>query len=65
MNTPLFSLNAMTALFLAAAVVFSPARSYGQEASEASRKVSNRVSPPEIPSAREPGSPLNSTLALS
>ena len=40
----------MTVLFLAGAVVFSPAPSYGQEVSEGSRKVLNRVSPqcPEI-----------------
>src|ERR1700730_9701084 len=50
MNTPFFRRTAMTALFLAGAVVFSPARSHGQEASESSRKVLNRVSPecPEI-----------------
>ena len=50
MNTPLFRRTAMTALFLVGAVVFSPARSYGQEASERSRKVLNHVSPqcPEI-----------------
>jgi TonB family protein len=50
MNAPLFRRTAMAALFLAGAVVFSPARSYGQEASESSRKVLNRVSPecPEI-----------------
>ena len=40
----------MIALFLAGAVVFSPARSYSQEVSESSRKVLNRASPecPEI-----------------
>lgn len=40
----------MTALFLACALVLSPVRSRGQEASEGSRKVLNRVSPqcPEI-----------------
>ena len=50
MNTSLFKRTAMTALFLAGAAVFSPARFYGQEASESSRKVLNRVSPecPEI-----------------
>src|SRR6202023_3058370 len=51
MNTHVFRRTAMTALFLAAsAVVFCPARSYGQEAKESSRKVLNRVSPesPEI-----------------
>jgi len=35
---PSFRRTAMTALFLAGAGVFSPARSYGQEASEGSRK---------------------------
>ena len=50
MNPSVFRRTAMTALFLAGAVVFSPARSYGQEARESSRKVLNRVSPecPEI-----------------
>ena len=50
MNTSLFRRTAITALFLAGAMVFSPARSYGQEVSEGSRKVLNRLIPqcPEI-----------------
>ncbi len=50
MNTPLFRRTAITALFLVGAVVLSPARSYGQEVSEGSRKVLNRFIPqcPEI-----------------
>jgi TonB family protein len=50
MNTRVFRGIATTALFLAGALVLSPARSYGQEARESSRKVLNRVSPecPEI-----------------